>query len=611
MAAEVPVPNIRPLLLLAVPALTLAGGLTLLALGRPEEAAWAFRGGTAVVLAVLLGVIVLSLGKGAFGLDVIAALSMGGALIVGENLAGNVVALMFAGGQVLEALAQGRAEREMTALLARQPHTARRLDGKDIVEVPLDAVRPGDRLLVRSGDVVPVDGTVADATAVLDEAALTGESVPVRHGAGQALMSGSTNVGSAFDMVATHLAADSTYAAIVRLVEGAQRQRSPMARLADRWGLAFLAVTVALAGGTWLATHDAVRTLAVLVIATPCPLILAVPVAIVAGMSRCAAHGVLVKTGKALEAMAHAAVLMIDKTGTLTAGTPAVAGITTVPGGSPDDMLALAASLAQSSPHVMSVALVVEAKARGLTLSRAEAVEDDPGAGLGGLVQGRRVVLGGLAFVAGRIGPGAPADRSDEDAARVHVGIDGVYAGSIAMVDQRRPEAAAVLGALRTAGIGRIVLVTGDRAPVARKVAAGLPIDRIVADATPAQKVAVVTEERSRGVTLMVGDGVNDAPALAAADVGIAMGARGAAASAEAADVVILQDSLDRLPVALTVARRARRIAWQSVVAGMGLSTLGMVAAAGGMLSPLAGAILQEGIDVAVILNALRVLADE
>jgi heavy metal translocating P-type ATPase len=602
-----------PILLLAVPALALAAGLAMLAAGMPAEAAWVFQGGTAVVLAALLVVIARSLASGAFGLDAIAAFSMAGALFVGENLAGNVIALMFAGGQVLESVAQGRAEREMTALLARQPRSARRLEGDTIAEVPLEAVRPGDILLVRGGDVVAVDGAVVSAVAILDEAALTGESVPMRRAAGQPVMSGSTNVGPAFDMMASRTVSQSTYAGIVRLVETAQRERAPMARLADRWGIAFLGLTAMVAGGTWFATQDAVRTLAVLVVATPCPLILAVPVAIVAGLSRCAGHGVLVKTGAALEAMARARVVLIDKTGTLTSGQPRIGEITCAPGMVEQDLLFLAASLAQASPHVMSAALVREARERGLGLGRAVSVREEHGAGLAGAVQGRSVALGGLDFLSGHLGAdGNAGDDGLEDsgAALIHVAIDGTYAGCIAMVDEPRPEARDVLEGLRSAGIKRIVLVTGDREAVARTVAADLPIDRIVAGALPAEKVAIVRQESQFGATLMVGDGVNDAPALAAAGVGVAMGVRGAAASAEAADVVILQDSLDRLPLGLQVARRARRIALQSVAAGMGLSLLAMAAAALGALSPLQGALLQEVIDVAVIMNALRVLSD-
>jgi heavy metal translocating P-type ATPase len=514
---------------------------------------------------------------------------------------------------LLESFAQARAQREMTALLARQPRTAMRHEDGRLVERPLGDIGPGDLLLVRSGEVVPVDGVPERHAATVDEAALTGESLPVSHAAGQPLMSGSTNVGSPFDLRVTRPAAQSTYAGIVRLVEAAQNSRPPMARLADRWALGFMALTAGLAGATWWFTHDAVRTLAVLVVATPCPLILAVPVALVAGMSRSARNSVLVKDGAALEAMARAKTLLIDKTGTLTGGVPRIRDIEVTDGIDSRDVLHLAASLAQSSPHVVSKALVEDALARGKTLSRAHQVREDHGAGVFGMVDGREVILGARDFVLAHVAPPEAASAAPDapvpiGQSTVHVGVDGRLAGVIVMVDEPRAEAAAVLADLRKAGITRIVLVTGDRAAIARSVARQLPIDEIVADATPTAKVEVVRAESLRAPTVMVGDGVNDAPALAAAGVGIAMGARGATASAEAADAVILQDSLDRLPVALRIARRARAIALQSVAVGIALSTGGMVAAAAGYLSPLQGALLQELIDVAVILNALRAL---
>lgn len=605
--------HILPIALFACPAATLVAGLVLLLGQQAALASTMFSVGTGVVLAALLAIVAASLARGRFGIDIIAAASMAGALAIGETLAGNVIALMFSGGQLLETFAQARAGREMTALLARQPRTALRYEDGAVIPRPLDEIAPADRLMVRSGDVVPVDGTAGPSGAVVDEAALTGESVPVRRAAGQPLLSGSTNVGPAFDMVATRPARESAYARIVQLVEAAQQARAPMARLADRWALGFLALTAAIAGGTWLATHDAVRTLAVLVVATPCPLILAVPVALVAGLSRCAGQSVLVKSGAALEALARARVLLLDKTGTLTSGVPRVTEIHTLGGFAEGDVLRLAASLAQSSPHVMSAALVRDALDKGFVLTPATGVRDNHGSGLSGLVAGRAVVIGSGAYVASQAPGEAPglialSEATQSGRASVTVALDGRVAGVIAVLDEPREEARAVLQALREAGIERIVLVTGDRDAVARKVAADMPIDRIVAEATPERKVAVVREEGRGAATAMVGDGVNDAPALAAASVGIAMGARGAAATSEAADVVILKDTLDPLPGAVRAARRARAIALQSVAAGIGLSTLGMIAAALGALSPLQGAVAQEVIDVAVILNSLRAL---
>ncbi|MFZ4533925.1 MAG: heavy metal translocating P-type ATPase [Alsobacter sp.] len=593
--------------LFAVPVTGLVGGLALAVLGRGDAAALVHACATAAVLVVLLGVIVVSLAHGRFGLDIIAALSMGGALLVGEPLAGNVVALMFSGGQLLEDFAQSRAARDMTALLSRVPREALVHRPEGLVPVPLAAVLPGDRVMVRPGDVVPVDGAVLEGSATLDESALTGESLPVRHAAGEQVMSGSTNRGGGFDVICQHTAADSTYAGIVRLVAAAQQSRAPMARLADRWAIAFLVATCVLAGGTWLFTQDVVRTLAVLVVATPCPLILAVPVAIVAGLSRCAANGILVKGGGALEILARVRTLLVDKTGTITSGTPVLVAVEPQPGVDQALLFAAAAGLAQGSAHAISAALAAEARHRSLALPAPSAVVEEAGAGLAGIVGGQSVHLGSAAYVEAHVGRGQAYTGAD-GSLTTYVGIEGHPAGRLVFADTPRPEAAHTLAAVRRAGIGRIVLLTGDRAAVAHAVAEGLGFDRVVADATPAQKVAVVTDEATRGITAMVGDGVNDAPALAAAAVGVAMGVRGAAASAEAADIVLLVDSLDRLPIAMAIAQRTRAIALQSVMFGMALSIAAMAAAAMGFLSPLHGALLQEVIDVAVILNALRAL---
>jgi heavy metal translocating P-type ATPase len=536
---------------------------------------------------------------------------MSAALAFGEYLAAAIVALMYAGGQYLESYAEGRARRDMSALLARAPRTAMRHRNGGLEEVAIEAIRPGERLLIRRGDVLPVDGQVAEGLAVLDQSALTGESVPVQLRPGEAAMSGSANAGEAFDLLATSPADESTYAGIVRLVEAAQNSRAPMQRLADRYAIVFLAVTVAIASAAWFLTDDPIRAVAVLVVATPCPLILAVPVAIVSGMSRAAKRGILVKGGGALEAMARIRALVIDKTGTLTSGEARIVEIHGT-GALPDtEMLRLAASLDQASRHIIAQAIVSGARERTLVLSVPAGVAETPGEGVEGVVDGRRVVVGGRRYVAARIG-GAPAARSAAPGAvTVSVAVDGRHAGEIVLADELRAGTQTLLANLRRLGVQRIVLATGDRKDVARAVAEGLDIDSVRSELTPDQKVLVVLSERKNGPVMMAGDGVNDAPALAAADVGVAMGARGAAASAEAADVVILVDQVDRIAPAIGIARRSRRIALESVAAGLGLSFAGMVAAALGTLTPVQGALLQEAIDVAVILNALRALGGE
>lgn len=606
-------PSLQNRLDIALLAISLAGllaGLALMLGGNLELAATAWIAGAVPVLAALLVEIIRSLFKGEAGLDIVAALSMSAALFFGETLAAAVVALMYSGGTFLESFAEGRARREMSQLLARVPRTATRHRDGLLDEVALDEVEPGDLLLIRQGDVAPADGVVESERAVLDQSALTGESMPVRLGRNQEVMSGSTNAGEAFDLRVTRWAADSTYAGIVRLVEAAQASKAPMSRLADRYSLVFLVVAVTLATAAWWLTGDPIRTVAVLVVATPCPLILAVPVALVAGLSRAAQFGVLIKGARPLEALAGIRTLVLDKTGTLTEGRPQIASIESLGPMAPEELLAVAASLEQASKHPMARALVASARERGVVMQLPGNVVETPGEGLVGTVAGRNAVVGGANFVAKKIGSAAPAGEVlGAGSALVVVAIDGQLAGQIVMADGLRSGTATLLAGLRRLGIGRILLATGDRRAVAHAVAGGLQLDAIEADLTPDMKVRLVLAAReASGPVMMVGDGVNDAPALAAADVGVAMGARGAAASAEAADVVLLVDHLDRLLPGIAIAQGARRIALQSVVAGIGLSVAGMVGAALGYLSPVQGALLQEVIDVAVILNALRVL---
>ncbi len=595
--------------LLGLALLGLVTGLVLWLVGRVDLAGIAWTAGVVPVLLALCVEIVRSLAQGEVGLDIVAALSMSAALLFGETLAAAVVALMYSGGTFLESFAQGRARREMSDLLSRVPRTATRNRNGALDEVPLDDIAPGDLLLIRQGDVAPVDGTVQSARAMLDQSALTGESMPARLEHGQDVMSGATNAGEAFDLRVTRRAADSTYAGIVRLVEEAQKSRAPMARLADRWSLLFLAVTVALATAAWWFTGDPIRAVAVLVVATPCPLILAVPVALVAGLSRAAHFGVLIKGAKPLEALARVTTLILDKTGTLTDGRPQIVSIIRQGDLSEDDILYFTAALDQASKHPIAQSIVAAAKARGIALPVPDNISETPGEGVAGTIDGRRVVVGGAGFVAAQLGLADPGSAvAKAGSVVVSLGVDGNPAGHIVMADALRAGTAELLIGLRHLGVARILLATGDRRAVAEAVTQGLDIDAVRADLTPDQKVLLVLTERRHGPVMMVGDGVNDAPALAAADIGVAMGARGAAASAEAADVVLLVDHLDRLLPGIEIAQASRRIAVESVVAGIGLSVLGMIAAAFGYLTPVQGALLQELIDVAVILNALRAL---
>lgn len=581
--------------------------------GLTAVADWLWLVGSSLVLIGVLIDTAITLFRRELGLDLIALLSIGGAMALHEYFAGAVIALMFVSGRALEGFSEHRARREMSALLSRAPRTANRYDGTRIVQVQLETIKPGDRILVRAGEIVPVDGQLLSHVAVVDESALTGEAVPVSYSAGNSLESGILNAGDAFDILATHTAENSTFANIIRLVQAAQRSKAPAARLADRYALLFIPLSVGIAGLAWLMTGDPHRALAVVVVATPCPLILAVPVAIFCAMSRCAQCGVLIKHGGALEKMGQISSLFFDKTGTLTGGKARLTAIIAEPSVTQEEVLRLAASLEQMSSHATAQAIVDAARERGLQLAIPREVREEPGAGIAGLIDDASVAVGCFDYVARGAAKASWAEAAiqhvgEEGVTRVYVAINGKLCGALQMADEIRLDTPRAIRLLRAAGIQHIVMLTGDRRDVAEAIGGALGVDTVMAEQTPASKLEAIAKARKIGVVMMVGDGINDAPALAAADVGVAMGARGAAAAAESAQVVLLVDRLDRLAFGVRIAQKTRAIATQSVAAGMGLSIAAMLVAALGYLPPVAGAILQEVIDVAVIFNALRVL---
>jgi heavy metal translocating P-type ATPase len=600
----------------ALAAIAAGGLLYLIGEGAAGQTVWGIAVG---VLAAELTVEVVRtvVVEHSLGVDTIALVAMVGALILGEELAGAVIGLMFSGGASLEVIASRRARRELTALIQRAPKTAQlRVDG-GLEEVSVEQVKTGDVVLVRTGEVVPVDGTVMSPEAVVDTSTLSGESLPETVRQGMPVLSGCANAGTPFDVRADRPARDSAYTALVRLVEQAQTQRAPMVRMADRYAGFFLPVTLIAAGLAWALSGDPVRALAVVVVATPCPLILAAPIALVSGLSRAARVGVIVKGAGAIETLGEARTVLFDKTGTLTVGTPEVRDITTRDGWEAGELLKLAASVDRFSAHVLGEALVEAANDAELELRMPADVHEEPGQGIEGRVDGRRVAVGSRAF-ARRIGvpedeivASASSTTRGSGEAHVVVAIDDHVAGVIVMADELRPDSDRIVERLRSEGIRHVAMISGDRRSVAERVGRELGVDRVYAEQSPEQKLEVVrriaAEPELRPV-VMVGDGINDAPALAIADLGIAMGAAGATVSSETADAVITVDRVDRVADAVHIGRRALFIARQSVLAGMGLSIAAMIVAAFGYLPPLAGALFQEAVDLAVILNALRAL---
>lgn len=551
----------------------------------------------------LIADMIRTLRNGRYGVDILAISAIVATILVGEYWASLLIVVMLTGGETLEDYAAGRAKRELSALLDRAPQIAHIWRDKKLVDVPVTDIKPGDKILVRPSEVIPVDGTLIDGAASFDESSLTGESMPVDRKAGEDVMSGSVNGDSAVTIRATTTSANSQYQKIIALVREAESQPAPFVRLADRYAVPFTIIAYMIAGVAWAISGDAARFAEVLVVASPCPLILAAPIALISGMSRASKHGVIVKNGTTLEKLAKIKSVAFDKTGTLTHGAVEVDAINPGAGFSKNQLLQFAASAEQSSAHILATSLVAYAKKHGVDIISAKNVEERTGDGVLASVRGKKVLVGKMQFLADS---GIEAVTVNSNETIVAVAIDGIFAGTISFSDRVRDNAQDVVSGLHALGIKNVMMLTGDNAFVAKNIAARIGIDHYHAECLPADKVDLIQSESMPRPIAFVGDGVNDAPVLATADVGIAMGARGSTAASESADVVIMLDNLDRVTTVFAIAKRTLMIALQSVWVGIIICIILMLIASFGVIPALVGAALQEVVDVIVIFNALR-----
>ena len=567
---------------------------------------WLLGATAGLLLLPLLWGMVQDLREGTYGVDILAATAIITAIVMQEYWAAMVIVLMLTGGESLEDFAEHRASRELDALLTRAPQKARLLRGKQEVEVRVSEVREGDTIVIRPGEVVPVDAFILEGSSSLDESSLTGESLPEVKKPGQNIMSGSVNMEGSLTARALRSAADSQYEQIIKLVRAAQASKAPFVRMADRYAIPFTIVSFGIAGMAWALTGDSLRFLQVLVVATPCPLILAAPIAIISGMSRAAKQGIIIKNGSALERLALAQTFGFDKTGTITIGQPAVDKITTFNGYKKNDVLGYAAGLEQHSNHVLAAAMVRAAEKSKVKIPKVKNIHEVPGHGLHARLSGKTLLVGRLSMLEEHgisLPPQVTPGHIQETAA--YVAVEGALAGIITFKDEVRPEAKKTLQRLRELGVADILMVTGDNKATTKAVAKRVGIKKFFAEALPGDKIRAVEKAEAQPVAF-VGDGVNDAPVLTASGVGIALGARGSTAASESADVVVMLDDLEHVAESRAIAKRTFFIAKQSIFVGIALSVLLMLVFATGKFKPVYGAAIQEVVDVVVIFNALR-----
>jgi heavy metal translocating P-type ATPase len=576
-------------------------------LGGIDVAAHWILGITAGITTLpLLWGMVQDLRDGKYGIDILAATAIITSVILHEFWTGIIIVFMLTGGESLEDYAEKRARIELDALLTRAPKQAHVLRGRKVVDVAIKQVRVGDKLIVKPGEIVPVDGTILEGESSLDESSLTGESLPVNKKKGDDILSGALNIEGALTLRATHTAEDSQYEQIIKLVKNAASTESPFVRLTDRYAIPFTIISFAIAGTAWALSGHALRFLEVIVVATPCPLLLAAPIALISGMSRAAKHGIIIKTGSALERLAEVKTIAFDKTGTLTHGTPIVDSVIAFKPFSKDDVLASAAILEQGSNHILARAIVDAAHDKGLKVIKAKQLRENPGHGLSARVGNHELMAGKMSYLeeAGVAFPDA-FKATDLKSTVTLVAIGGKLAGYITFVDEIRAESKPMLERLRELGIKKFMMVTGDNKSAAASIAKKLSISEVVDEALPADKVRALENAKPRPVAF-VGDGVNDAPVLTASDVGIALGARGSTAASESADVVIMLDDIGQVAKAVEIAKRTFSIAKQAILVGIGLSIVLQLIFFTGKFRPVIGAALQEGVDVSVIFIALR-----
>ena len=595
--------------------LAIIGGVLALT-GLEEAARWIISIFALAIAAKESVGMVRSILKGSWGIDVLAVTAIIATVFVGEYWASIIIVLMFTGGEALEDYAESRAKRELTSLLDNTPQIAHRevysSAGAEkgalfaTKDCPVADLNIGDVVVVKPGELIPVDGILLTPEATLDESSLTGESIPVERVKGDAVISGSVNGSAVFRMEVTALAADSQYQRIVELVKEASESKAPFVRLADRYAVPFTIVAYVLAITAWILSGNPTHFAEVLVVATPCPLIIAAPVAFIAGMSRAARHGIIVKNGGTLEKLARIKTVAFDKTGTLTHGQPVLSKVMTAPGIEEDELVRLAAIAEQYSAHTLAHSIVVGAQQRGLTVEPCTDVTETTAAGLTATIEGKKVVVGKYSFIAEQ-DPSTVRVEITAGELAVYVAIDGKFAGALLLRDELRADAPDTLQWLSALGVRHTLMLTGDGKVTAEHVARELGVTNVRAECLPLDKVRAVEAVTDRPV-MMVGDGVNDAPVLAAADVGVAMGARGSTAASESADVVIMKDDLHRVARSIEIGQQTIRIALQSIWIGISLSLILMVLATFGLIPAVVGAGFQEVIDVIAILNALRAL---